>query len=174
MNATLSPALDTWRINCEVTRLLVQNIPLEIWDKGLPASPRRTIRGVAAHLHNARHLWMRNLAVGTKLRIPALVDRHRVSRGKLVTALLSSDRAILRMLEEGLKNGGEFPGVPAAFIWGAWPRNVQLFSAYAVSHEAHHRGQLLVMARELGHRVPADAVNRLWQWSSHLKRSRET
>ncbi len=160
-----------WRINSRVTAFLVQNLPPTIWASALPASPRRTVRSIAAHLHNCRCLWMRSLAVGTTISIPRRVDPLAVSRRELVTALSGSARAILLMLQAGQANGGVFPGVSSAFIYGAMPRNVGLFTGYALSHEAHHRGQLLLMARELGHRVPAKVAAGLWQWSSRLRES---
>jgi uncharacterized damage-inducible protein DinB len=44
------------------------------------------------------------------------------------------------------------------------------FLSYFVAHEAHHRGQLCMLARQLGHRLPAEVTGGLWQWK---KRSRE-
>ncbi len=172
MISTEESTLDAWRINDRVTTFLVQNIPPAIWASGLPASPRRTVRGIAAHLHNSRCLWMHSLAAGTVVPIPNRVDPLVVTRRDLVRALNASGRAVLLMLEAGQSAGGLFPGVSSAFVYGAMPRNVVLFTGYAVSHEAHHRGQLLLMARELGHRLPSKVVVGLWQWSSRLKESR--
>lgn len=172
MTSPKEAVLEAWRINDRVTSFLVESIPAAIWASGLPASPRRTVRGVAAHLHNSRCSWMRSLAVGTAIPIPSPVDRLAVTRRGLVAALKSSGRAVLLMLGAGQEAGGAFPGVSSAFVWGAMPRNVVLFTAYAVSHEAHHRGQLLLMARELGHRLPPEVAAGLWQWSSRLKESR--
>jgi uncharacterized damage-inducible protein DinB len=163
--------LDAWRINSRVTTFLVQNLPSAIWASSLPGSPRRTVRGIAAHLHNSRCSWMRSLAVGTTVTIPDRVDPFVVTRRDLLTALNASGSAILLMLRAGQENGGRFPGVSTAFFYGAMPRDVVLFTGYALSHEAHHRGQLLLMARELGHRLPSKVVTGLWQWSSRLKES---
>jgi uncharacterized damage-inducible protein DinB len=44
------------------------------------------------------------------------------------------------------------------------------FLNYFVAHEAHHRGQLILIARQLGHRVPKQIVDGVWQWKT---RSRE-
>lgn len=164
--------LDAWRVNDRVTTFLVDNIPPGLWGAALPGAPRRTVRSIAAHLHNSRCMLMKGLAVSGSLRIPARVDRHRASPRAVSRALGQSGTRLLGMLDAGLRNGGEFPGVSGRFVWGAWPRNVALFVAYAVSHEAHHRGQILLMARELGQKLPPEVVHGLWQWSARLKESR--
>lgn len=77
-------AVDTWRINRRITTFLVQNLPPAIWASALPGSPRRTVRGIAARLHNSRRLWMRSLAAGTTIPIPRAVDPRAVTRRDLV------------------------------------------------------------------------------------------
>lgn len=172
MNRDHELLLDAWRINDRVTTFLVERIPDAVWGAALPHSPRKTIRNIAAHLHNTRGSWMKSLAVGADIPIPPRVEPNKATVSVVAKALEGSGLAIRRMLEAGLENGGEFPQVSSAFIWGAMPRNVSLFVAYAVSHEAHHRGQILLMARELGQRLPTEVVGGLWQWSSRLKEIR--
>jgi len=46
-----------------------------------------------------------------------------------------------------------------------WPAGGTMF-AYLFSHEAHHRGQILMLARQLGYRVPEPNV---WQWDKLWK-----
>ena len=172
MSARHDGLLDAWRINDRVTTFLVERIPPELWDAALPRTPRRAIRNICAHLHNSRCSWMKGLAKGTGISIPARVAPSTATRRAVSSALRRSGLQMLHLIAAGLRNGGEFPHVSSPFVWGAWPRNVLLFLAYAVSHEAHHRGQILLIARELGRRFPPEVVGGLWQWSSRLKEGR--
>ena len=36
--------------------------------------------------------------------------------------------------------------------------------AYMFSHEAHHRGQIIMLAHQLGFRLPARAWGGIWHW----------
>jgi uncharacterized damage-inducible protein DinB len=164
--------LDAWRICQRVTTQLVESLPEALWPLALSGAPRRPVRNVAVHLHNCRGLWLKSLAQGAGIAVPANLDPQSATRARTVAALGKSGEAILRLLRAGVENGGEFPGVASAFHYGAMPRNAVLFCAYALSHEAHHRGQLVVMARQLGHRLPQAAVAGLWQWSSRLREAR--
>ncbi len=164
--------LDAWRIGNRVTILLVESLPEALWPLALPGAPRRAVRNVAVHLHNCRGLWLKSLGRGAGIAAPSSLDPKSATRARTVAALGRSGAAILRLLRAGSANGGDFPGVASAFHYGAMPRNAVLFCAYAVAHEAHHRGQLLVMARQLGHRLPQPVVNALWQWSTRLREAR--
>ena len=46
--------LTPWQTSCRVTRSLIANLPPDIWTQCIPGMPRKTIRMLAAHLHNAR------------------------------------------------------------------------------------------------------------------------
>jgi uncharacterized damage-inducible protein DinB len=163
---------DAWRINARITSLLVGALPHEIWHLALPGSPRRTVGALAAHLHNIRCLWLKELGAVSRVKEPARVAPRTVAQDIVLEALSRSDEAIEALLRAGIEAGGRFPGRGGAFVYGAIPREAALFVTYAIAHESHHRGQLVVAARQLAHPLPQEVVAGLWQWSSRLKESR--
>lgn len=162
--------LDAWKTNNRVTIYLVEHLPAELWRAQLPGAPRRTIRMLAGHIHNARCQWIKTLGQEHGIAVPRSVDRHKVKPKELVPALQRSGAGILSLLKFGCDRGGSIPG-SKSYVWRNLPLDVGHVLTYFVAHEGHHRGQLVMLARQLGHRLPAEVTNSLWLWS---KRSRES
>jgi uncharacterized damage-inducible protein DinB len=155
---------DTWRTCNRVTVYLMENLPSALWTTAVPGAPRRTIRMIAGHLHNARCMWIRTLGRELGVPVPRGVDRRRVGRAELVQALGRSSRGILRLLTLGCEHGGRIPRA-STYIWRNLPLDVGHVLAYFVAHEAHHRGQIVLVARAQGHRLPPAVTAGLWQWT---------
>jgi uncharacterized damage-inducible protein DinB len=98
--------------------------------------------------------------------VPARVDIRKVRQSELSRALARSSEGIIALIRLGAERGGS---VPPAY-WQNFPTDLVHFLNYFVAHEAHHRGQLILIARQLGHRVPQKVVDGVWQWKT---RSRE-
>ena len=162
----LQALIDAWHTNQRVTSYLIENLPPELWSQSVPGSPRRTVRMVAAHLHNTRCMWIKMIGARHGVAVPKTVDGRAVRPAELTRALTRSSRGIIDLIRLGAARGGAIP--PAA--WQNFPTDLVHFLSYFVAHEAHHRGQLCMLARQLGHRLPAEVTNGLWQWK---QRSRE-
>ncbi len=162
--------LAAWRTNARVTAFLVEAMPGDLWDTKVPGSPRKTVRMIAAHLHNTRCAWTRTLGKEFGIAVPEPVDRFKVTAAELVPALEQSSAGISRLLEFGCEHGGSIP--PAkAYVWRNLPLDIGHVLGYFIAHEGHHRGQIVILARELGQRLPAAVTNGLWDWT---KWARET
>ena len=160
--------LPAWETNARVTRLFLASLPAAIWDHAIPGAPRRTPRMIAGHVHNARCMWVRTLGKPLGIRVPRLVDRRLVTKADLVRALGHSTVAIHELLRLGCDHGGRVPPTPA-YVWRNLALDVGHVLTYFVAHEAHHRGQLALLARQFEAPFPEPARNALWQWKP-LKR----
>ncbi len=169
LDATL---LAAWRTNNRVTEYLVEHLPAALWDASVPGAPRRTIRMIAGHVHNARCMWLKTLGQEHGIAVPAAVDRHKVTRRELLSALRRSSRGIAALLELGIAAGGRVPP-SKAYVWRNLPLDVSHVLTYFVAHEGHHRGQIVMLARQLGHRLPVNISAGLWQWTKRVQEARD-
>jgi uncharacterized damage-inducible protein DinB len=76
----------------------------------------------------------------------------------------------LRMLTDALSDQPKRRVTKFSRGWlRAWPAGGAMF-AYMFSHEAHHRGQILLLAHQLGYRIPRDqAADGIWHWDKLWK-----
>jgi uncharacterized damage-inducible protein DinB len=151
-----------WRTNNRATIFLVEHLPLALWSQQVPGIPRTTVGKIAAHIHNSRCSWIKGLGARHGVEVPRLVDLRRVRRPELLKALARSSRGMERLIELGIAHGGRVP--PAA--WQNFPTDLPHFLSYFAAHEGHHRGQLLMAARQLGQRLPRKVADGVWQWTS--------
>jgi uncharacterized damage-inducible protein DinB len=160
LEAVIIPA---WTTNARITHLLLTSLPRSIWDAPIPGAPRRTPGMIASHIHNARCRWLRTLGAPHGIQVPEAVDRRSVSKAELARSLRQSARAMQELLRLGCARGGRVPPTPA-YTWRNLALDVGHILTYFVAHEAHHRGQLVLLARQLGSPLPDAVRNGLWQW----------
>jgi uncharacterized damage-inducible protein DinB len=160
-----------WVTANRVTIFLIEHLPADLWAAIVPGAPRRTVRMIAGHIHNARCMWIKTLGKEHGIEVPEPVDRRRVGPQQLVRALNRSSRGMVSLLKLGYDHGGTIPS-SSSYAWRNLPLDVGHVLAYFVAHEGHHRGQIVMLARQLGCRLPAEVTAGLWQWSQRAKEGR--
>lgn len=157
--------VETYSVNGAMNQHLLAHLNPHAWRAELPGARRggRTIAAIFAHLHNSRLVWLKNSA--PHLKCPAALDPYRCTMKQAEAAHRKSAAQCVRMLSEAL-TADEKRRV-TKFSRGSWapvwPAGGAMF-AYMFSHEAHHRGQILMLAHQLGYRIPPNVWGRIWQW----------
>lgn len=164
--------LAAWRTNNRVNVFLVERLPDELWGATVPGAPRRTVRMIAGHIHNARCMWIRTLGKEHGIAVPRAVNRQKVEPKQLITALGHSSRGMISLLRLGFDRGGVIPD-SKLYTWRNLPLDVGHVLTYFVAHEGHHRGQIVMLARQLGHRLPVEVTGGLWHFSKRAREARK-
>lgn len=158
--------VETYAVNDAMNQILLSHLDPKAWRARLPGfknNEGRTIGAIFAHLHNSRLVWLRHSA--PHLRCPASLDPDRCTMRQAATAHKKSAAQCLRMLSDALSTRPERK--VKEFSRGSWvrtwPAGASMF-AYMFSHEAHHRGQILMLAHQLGYRIPVEKAGLIWQW----------
>jgi uncharacterized damage-inducible protein DinB len=151
--------LQAFATNERLNQYLLEHLPPEAWRAEPPGGKGRTVADIAAHMHNVRHMWLKAQVKGS---IPDKVDRHQATVDGVRRALAASHRALAAVIEEALAGGGRVKNHPP---------DVVAYVGYLITHDAHHRGQISMLARQAGHALPQSAMFGMWEWS---KRSQET
>jgi uncharacterized damage-inducible protein DinB len=152
--------LETYAVNDRINQLILEHLDPRAWRAKPPGRNARTIAAIFAHLHNIRRKWLRLSA--PYLQLPAPLDRTRCTQRQVRAALAESAEHCRAMLAEALAGPD---GRVKQFLrdgWARpWPGGVAMFT-YMVVHEAHHRGQVCMLAHQLG--FPIKAAYKMWAW----------
>jgi len=148
--------VEAFLTNERINQVLVDLIDPSVWRLTPPCSQRRNIATTFSHMHNVRCMYVRSTGSKTPL---TNLERTTVTPDEARKALAASALAVAQVIESAFENGGKVRGVPV---------DAAGFVCSAITHEAHHRGQICHWARELG--APIQNQFQLWEWH---KRQRE-
>ena len=147
--------IDTWEIHNRINLYLLNAIKEE-YLTGISASKGRNVGEQFAHIHNVRLMWLK-AADPTLLKGQNKIEKEeKISKKILADELTKSAKAIATLLEKGFEEGKVkgFKPHPAAFF------------GYLISHESHHRGQIMLALKQSGHPIDQKVQYGLWEWSS--------
>jgi uncharacterized damage-inducible protein DinB len=141
-----------------INQYMIENLPPEAWQAEPPGGKGRTIAAIVAHIHNVRVMWLKAAAKGSK--IPEQLERSAVTPAQASKGLEESRAALGAVLKAALGSDGRVKG---------FKPDVAGFLGYLIAHDAHHRGQICMLARQIGHPLPQKAMFGMWEWGSRGK-----
>jgi uncharacterized damage-inducible protein DinB len=152
--------VESYAVNERMNQIVLEHLDPRAWRAKPPGSRGRTIAAIFAHVHNVRRKWLRLSAPHVKL--PAPLDRARCTQKQARAALVESAARCSDMLADARSR----PAVETFRRDGwakPWPAGAAMV-AYMISHDAHHRGQVCMLAHQLGFPLPAKATSEMWAW----------
>jgi uncharacterized damage-inducible protein DinB len=143
-----------------MNQILLEHLDSRVWRASPPGERGRTIAAIFAHIQNARRKWLRLSA--PHLKLPKQLDRTRCTRKQVKAALAESARGCAEMLASALTSSGvqKFHRDGWARPWPAGAAAV----VYMISHDTHHRGQVCMLAGQLGFPLSAKVGGGIWNW----------
>jgi uncharacterized damage-inducible protein DinB len=159
-------AVQIFAANDRMNQLLIAHLDPRAW-RAKPPGKTRPIAAIFTHMHNVRTKWIRLTA--PHLKVPRQVNRTHCTPQQARAALAESAARCSEMLSEAL---GEGEGRIEEFHrdgWAKpWPVGVEML-CYMLSHEAHHRGQICMLAHQLGFPLAIKIMSGLWNWEKLWK-----
>ena len=159
-------AVKIFAANERMNQMLIEHLGPEAWTAKTLGNVR-TIAAIFTHVHNVRTKWVRLTA--PHLKVPRQLNRTHCTPREASAGLAESAARCEEMLAEALGAGG---GRIESFLrdgWAKpWPVGPEML-CYMVAHEAHHRGQVCMLAHQLGFKLPGKVTSELWNWEKLLK-----
>jgi uncharacterized damage-inducible protein DinB len=146
--------LAAYATNNRINIYLVRNLTDEAWRAKTADGKGRDIASIVAHMHNVRLMWLK-AAGATEL--PEKLEPRTLERQQAMDALDASFRAIEATLRLSLQGDGRIK---------SFKPDAASFFAYLVAHDSHHRGQIAMLARQLGHPISQSVMFGMWEWGT--------
>lgn len=147
--------VETWAINNRINLYLLNAID-EKYLPDISASKGRSVGEQFAHMHNVRLMWLKAAMPGLLGGQTKIEKECKPNKKMLSAALEKSSEALSKLLTSGFETGRikGFKPHPSAFF------------GYLISHESHHRGQIILSLKQSGHPIDQKTQYGIWEWGS--------
>ena len=147
--------LEAYAVSERMNQILLTYLDERAWRAEPAGGKVRNIAQVVAHIHNVRHMWLVTCGKAMRgLKVPPLLNRAKCTKKQAAAALDRSAQSMNRLIAEALERPGgrvkNFPSGVAGFV------------GYHIAHEAHHRGQVMMLARQAGYPFAREVNFDLW------------
>lgn len=142
--------VDTWTMNNKVTLYLLDNIETK-WLAAQLDGKGRTIGEQFIHINNIRSMWISKVGEKIDLKLDKKIskDKNELIKGLEITAEKMGETLNNVFSENKIKG---FKPNPTAFF------------AQMISHESHHRGQIMSTITRNGFKISKSVNFGLWSW----------
>jgi uncharacterized damage-inducible protein DinB len=159
-------AVQIFAVNERMNQMLIEHLDASAW-RAKPPGKVRPIAAIFTHMHNVRTKWIRLTA--PHLKFPRRLSRTQCTQQQARAALAESAARCSEMLAEALGGtGGRIEKFHRDGWAKPWPVGPEMLY-YMISHEAHHRGQVCMLAHQLGVPLPTQLTSGLWNWEKIWK-----
>jgi len=159
-------AVQIFAANDRMNQILIEHLDPTAW-RAKPPGKARTIAAIFTHMHNVRSKWVRLTA--PHLKMPQRLNRAHCTPQQARAGLAESAARCGEMLAEALGGAGGRVEKFHRDGWAKpWPVGPEML-CYMVSHEAHHRGQVCMLAHQLGFPLPKEIGYGIWNWEKLWK-----
>ena len=158
-------AVQIFAANERMNQILIEHLDPAAW-RAKPPGKARPIGAIFTHMHNVRTKWVRLTA--PHLKVPRQLDRAHCTPKQARAGLGESAARCEEMLAEALGGGGRVEKFLRDGWARPWPVGPEML-CYMLSHEAHHRGQVCMLAHQLGFPLQKEVAYGIWNWEKLWK-----
>ncbi|HKS17427.1 MAG TPA: DinB family protein [Planctomycetota bacterium] len=146
--------LRAYSASARINQYLAQRLHPAVWRVG----SGRTVASLFAHMYNCGLRYL--VRTDPKAAVPEELDRFTVTPAQAIRAFGAKRKAVEKVVGRALVAGRRIVG---------FPHDAATYLAYYLSHDSHHRGQIALLARQLGHPLDRETMSGMWQWAARAK-----
>ncbi len=155
MSSLSEQLAEAWLTNCAINRMIIDAVSDEGWLCTLSKRGGRGVAGEFAHMHNIRFAQLEKRAKDLVSDMEKLDASSQPNKETVLAAFGRSDAGV-RDLLVGVLDGEEKRR--------GFRKGVFTTLSYFISHEAHHRGRVLLTLKVSGETLDRSMQMGIWAW----------
>ncbi len=148
--------IETWRINNRTNLFMIENISKDALAVTLSTRGGRNIARQFAHMHMVRVKRLEAFAKKSSKELIQFDKNESPGKKNLLQAFEQSGTAMEAYMIHCIDHGGAVSN---------FKRGLVPMLGYYISHEAHHRGNIMLTMKQSGIKVPDTLRWGIWEWN---------